>query len=235
MSRLIYWALVAAALVSIPAIVAAWWWFRGPAYHRARLLADTEEGLESDLVDVLFQRAKARLKEGRPGLAAADAREVLRHASLHFEARLLLAQCLLSEAKMAEAESELQVCRKLRPDRAAPRIGLASCVLERGAMNEAQKLVQEALALEPTSSLALHLQGNLYLRRQCYDLALGEFQKIIRLNPKDKEGHLKLAQILSRQGDLEQATKHQQVFQQLDREDAERTGKRRGPRPSGVR
>jgi tetratricopeptide (TPR) repeat protein len=161
-------------------------------------------------------RGHVRLEAGHFSLAAADFREFLMNSPQHFPARLSLAQCLLSDFKIAEAEAELARCRELLPARSEPLVGLAACSLERGDQEKALALVKEALSLDPSSPPALTLLGNLYLRRQRYDLAIPVFESVIRLDPRDKQGHLMLAQALSKSGELEKARRHEKIFQELD-------------------
>ena len=184
--------------------------------------------------EALFDRGRVHLQAGNYGPAMTDFREVLKASPNNFQARLLLAHCLLSEAKIPEAEGELQTCRKLRPASPEPLTGLATCAMENNDLDKAQQLVHDALVLEPDFLLALHLQGNLFLRRQKFDLAIPVFEQIVGKNKGDKEGHLKLAQALSQSGQVERAKKHQEVFQQLDREDQLRQQKERGIRPPGT-
>jgi len=191
--------------------------------------------LEPDGVETLFDRGRIHMEAGNFGPAIADFREVVRRSPNDFKARLLLAQCLLSEAKIGEATSELLTCRKLRPASPEPLVGLANVALEKNDLDGAQRLIRDALALEPGSLLALHLQGNIYLRRQKFDLAIELFEKIVRTNGRDKEGHLKLAPALSQSGQAERAKKHQEIFQRLDREDTERQRIERGLRPPGTK
>jgi predicted Zn-dependent protease len=172
--------------------------------------------------DLLFERGRTRIESGHLDLAASDFRAILVTSPQHFRARLLLCQCLLHDARIDEAEAELQVCRKLRPGQAEPLVGLASCALERDELDPALVLIKEALALDPSSLIALHVEGQLYLRRQRYDLAIPVYEKIVRLVPSDKLGHLYLAQALSQGGDPERARKHEERFQQLDREEEHR-------------
>src|SRR5207248_7018444 len=129
---------------------------------------------------------QARLEAREFGKAADDFRAVVRRAPEHFQARLLLAHCLLSDARMAEAEPELLVCRQLRPEAVEPLVGLASCAVERGDLNQAQALLRKALALDPGSTLALNEQGELHLLRQRYDLAVTVFEDVVRRDPWDK-------------------------------------------------
>jgi tetratricopeptide (TPR) repeat protein len=191
--------------------------------------------LEPDRTEAQLDRGKVYMNSGSLGAAMKDFREVLRRSPNHFPARLLLAQCLLSEARIDEAEKELLLCRKLRPASPEPIVGLASCAMEKADPNKALRLVKEALALEPDSPLALHLLGYLYMRQKQFDLAIGVFEQILRKNESDKEGHLKLAQALSQSGKLERAKKHQEIFTRLDREDEIRKRKERGIRTPGTK
>jgi len=147
----------------------------------------------------------------------------------HFRARLLLAHSLLSDARMADAEAELLICQGLRPDRVEPLVGLATCAVERGDREQARARLERALALDPSSTLALQEQGNLYLRDQRYDLAGPVFQRVVRLDPRDKQAHLKLAQVLRQQGDPEGARKHEEAYRELDQEESQQS-KGRGMR-----
>jgi predicted Zn-dependent protease len=172
---------------------------------------------------LLLERGKVRMEAGRFDSAAADFRQVLQGSSGGFQVRLLLAHCLLSDVRTDEAEEQLLICRRLLPARAEPLVGLASCAAERAELDKAQELVKEALALEPASPLALHLQGSLYLRRRRYDLAVGVFERLVRAFPRDKVAHLNLAQALSYGNEPERARKHALLYQQLDQEEQERS------------
>lgn len=178
--------------------------------------------VEPDRLAVLFERGRARLEAREFDRAAVDFREVTRHSAEHFQARLLLAHCLLSDARMSEAEPELQVCRQLRPEAVEPLVGLASCAVERGDLNQAQALLQKALSLDPGSSLALSEQGELYLLRQRYDLAVSVLEQVVRRDPLDKRAHLRLAQALRHGGKAERAREHLRRYQELDRAEAQR-------------
>jgi tetratricopeptide (TPR) repeat protein len=160
----------------------------------------------------------------------ADFREVLNRSPNHFQARLLLAHCLLSEAKIPEATIELQTCRKLRPASPEPLTGLATCAFEQGDLDKAQKFIREALTLEPNFPLALHTEGNIYLRRKRFDLAIPVFERIISMNKEDKEAVLKLAQAFSQSGQTEKAKKYEEIYKKLDREDQLRQQAERGIR-----
>jgi predicted Zn-dependent protease len=173
--------------------------------------------------DLHLERGKVLLEAGRADQAADEFQVVLRNAPQDFQARLLLAQCFMNDFKMEEAESELQECRRLRPSASEPLVGLASCAAERGDGVHAQALAKEALALDPQSPLALHFQGSLFLTNHKLDLAIGIYEKIVRLYPRDKLGHLSLARAYSQLGNAELAKQHEERFRQLDLQDDQRT------------
>jgi tetratricopeptide (TPR) repeat protein len=187
--------------------------------------------------DALLQRAQARMEQEHFADAVQDFRALLRESPDHFHARLLLAHCLLSEARMGEAESELLACRQLRPDQAEPLVGLAACAVERNDLNKAQTLLNQARALEPDSTFVLNEVGDLHLFRQRYDLAVPVFELILRLDPRNRAAHLKLAQALIQTGDPKGAAEHEQRYQDLVAENARREENRlrRGPGESAPR
>lgn len=194
-------------------------------YARRRRWAEADEFytrcLEAtpDPDAVLFERGRARLDARVFDKAAADFREVVKRLPEHFQARLLLAHCLLSDAKMAEAEPELLACRQLRPEAVEPLVGLASCAVERGDLNQAQALLHKAQVLDPGSTLVLNEQGELYMIRQRYDLAVAVFEVAVQRDPRDKRAHLRLGQALRHNGDPQRAQEHVRLYEALDRED----------------
>jgi len=177
-------------------------------------------GIQPDRIEILLSRGHARLEAGRLEQAADDFREVLARSPNHFQARLSFAQCLLNNFKVAEAEAELNRCHSMLPARSEPLVGLAACALELGDLEKAQTLAKEALALDSNSTPAWNVLGILHLRRQRYDLAISVFETVVRLNPRDKQGHLSLAQAFTKKGDLEKAKEHELIYRQLDKKQA---------------
>lgn len=160
------------------------------------------------------QEAASETGEGH-AWAAADFREVVRRDSNHFEARLRLAQCLLSNAQMNEAKEELLRCRQLDPKRAEPLIGLANCALEEQDWDQANKLLAEALELKWNSLIALAMKGDLHLLRQQPTEAIPFFQKVLVLDPMNKAAHLKLAQAYRSSGRLNEAKNQEAAFERI--------------------
>jgi tetratricopeptide (TPR) repeat protein len=173
--------------------------------------------LQPESTAALLGRGQVRQEMRRFELAADDLRKVIERQPENFRARLLLAHCLLSDARIREAEPELQICRQLGPLRPEPLIGLAGCAMEREDWDQAQALLNQALAFDPKSLAALHQQGNLFLLRRQYDRAIPVFERVVQINPRDPEGHLKLAQALRQQGDEPRAKEHARRYQELEK------------------
>jgi predicted Zn-dependent protease len=204
---------------------------QGYARHRRWLEAEPLWGRLSELrpneIEPLLQRGLVRMEAHHHEAATEDFRRVLARNPNHFQARLSLAHCLLSEAQMPEAEAELLVCRRMRPDRPEPLVGLAGCALENADPATAEQRLTEALELDRGSPLVLHAVADLHLRRGRYDLAEEVLAVLVKAQPDDKQGHLQLAQVYRRKGELKLAAQHEQRYQELDRvEEARAKGMR---------
>jgi tetratricopeptide (TPR) repeat protein len=175
--------------------------------------------LEPGQIENVFQRGLANMNERLFAEAIDDFRRVVKARPSHFLARLYLSHSLLSEARTAEAEVELQVCRQLRPDRVEPLVGLVNCAAEKGDLKTAEDWLSQAVALDRASPLVLHEVVNLHLLRGRFGPAREVLETMLRTVPNDKQVHLKLAQIFQREGDRAKAARHQQRYQELDQKE----------------
>ncbi|HEV3118608.1 MAG TPA: tetratricopeptide repeat protein [Gemmataceae bacterium] len=189
-------------------------WVDADRYY-SRWLELAPESLEAWLARGHARLTAVSYQYGRAEDGAADFREVLRRVPEHYEARLYLAHCLMSDARMAEAKKELLVCRQQRPDSLEPLVGLAACAVEDRNWDDAETLLKQALEREPRSTYALSMLGDLCLRRQQYERAISSFQQVLELTPGDQAAHLKLAQALRAVGKPDQAEPHERLFEQL--------------------
>jgi len=186
------------------------------------LIEQHPENLEA-WVDRGQVRRAARERDQNHDEAAADFCEVIRRAPDHFGARLGLAECLLSDARLAAAKRELLICRQLNPAHLEPLIGLAICAAEEQDLEQAQALLAQALDRDPNSLIALSKLGDLCLRRKQYSDAIRFYQKLLRLDPADKAAHLNLAQAFRHMGWLEDAKNEEARFQQLRQQKGKRS------------
>ncbi|QJX00837.1 tetratricopeptide repeat protein [Frigoriglobus tundricola] len=177
-----------------------------------------------------FQRGVARMRTAYHAKAADDFRAVLTHDPKNYQARLFLAHSLLGDARMAEAERELRVCTKDRPNDVEPLIGLATCEFERNNLSAAQELLTRAAERAGNSPLVLQEQATLYLRQQRTELALATLKRLVELHPDHRQGHLQLAQVYLAAGNEAEARRHEQIYQELDRKEEARLAAQRGMR-----
>jgi tetratricopeptide (TPR) repeat protein len=176
--------------------------------------------LQPERIDLLLRRGQVRLasvtmtKERLPG-ASDDFREVLRRSPDHYEARLGLAHCLVSDARMADAEQELLRCQELAPGRVEPLVGLAACAIENRAWDRAETLLQQALRLDAKSTYVLGMLGDLRLRQQQFERAAPYFQQVLDREPRNKAARLKLAQIYRFTGKTDRAKEQERIYNEL--------------------
>jgi Flp pilus assembly protein TadD len=190
--------------------------------YLTRLIEQHPEKVEAWLQRGQVRQA-ARERDQNHDEAAADFREAIRRVPDHFRARLSLAECLLSDARIADAKSELLICRQLNPAHTEPLIGLAICAAEAQDLEQAQALLAQALNLEPTSLIALSMQGDFCLRRKEYADAIRFYQKLLSLDPTNLAVHLNLAQAFRQSGRLEDAKNEEALFQQLRQQKGKRS------------
>jgi tetratricopeptide (TPR) repeat protein len=184
-------------------------------WREAEEVYDAWLRIDPDRLGSYLGRGEARLERGALPGAMGDLQRVLAQSPCHFRARLLLAHCLLAEARMEDAEAELDTCRRLRPDRAEPLLGLAACTTDRGDLANSNELLRQAALLAPLSTEVLEEQANVFLALGRYDLAQTVLERLVVLAPRNPKGHLKLAQVYSRRDEKERALTHQRQFAEL--------------------
>jgi tetratricopeptide (TPR) repeat protein len=186
--------------------------------------------LGPDQSELYFKRGVARMRAAVFATAADDFRTVLATAPDRYEARLFLGHSLLGDARMQEAERELLICRQQRPDAIEPLVGLATCAVERNDLAGAEKLLMEANNLVEKSPLVLQELASLYLRQRRTELAITTLKQLVAIDPKHRQGHLQLAQAYLASGNQAEASKHEQIYRELDIQEEARLRARRGMR-----
>jgi predicted Zn-dependent protease len=175
---------------------------------------------QPDRLELLLTRGRARLAAvgkdmGRTEDAAADFREILHRSPDHYEARINLAHCLLSDARMAEAKPELLRCRQQAPQRVEPLAGLAACAVEERAWDEAEAFLRQALDLDPNSTYVLSMLGNLQLRQLHFQQAIPFFRQVLEREPGNQTARLKLAQALRHTGQVGESMQEERIYQEM--------------------
>jgi tetratricopeptide (TPR) repeat protein len=199
-------------------------WKRAEAVYTRLIDKDAEQ------LEWRFKRGVARMRSGYHARAVEDFRTVLGRDPNNYEARLYLANSLLGDAQMAEAERELQACQKQRPDDPEPLIGLASCELERNNPAAAETLLGRAGELARDSPLVLQELATLYLRQEQTEKAIAVLKRLITIDPDHRQGHLQLAQAYRIVGNTGEAHRHEEIYKELDRKEEARLASQRGMR-----
>ncbi|MBN9122241.1 MAG: tetratricopeptide repeat protein [Planctomycetes bacterium] len=199
------------------------WQSAEPLY--TRLIA-----LDPEQSEWRFKRGVARMNAADFAPAVDDFRAVLTRAPTAYQARLFLGHSLLGDARMAEAERELSICRDQRPDAVEPLVGLATCAVEQNDLAAAEALLTTAAGRAGDSPLVLQELATLYLRQKRMDQALAALQKLVAANPEHRQGHLQLAQVLLALGRADDARRHEEIYKELDRKEEARLAARRGMR-----
>jgi tetratricopeptide (TPR) repeat protein len=198
-------------------------------YARSGRWTDAEDNfsrlieLDSNRIDVLFARADMYMSADYYGRAERDYRHILGLSPGNYRARILLAHCLLSDARMQQAEPILEECAAMRPDSPDPLIGLASCALERRDFDRAARFLGKALELDPGSTRALNELANMYLTQKQYETAIPVLERILRLDKSDRKAALNLAQALGYTGAASRAAELEKKYLVLDQEKEART------------
>ncbi len=180
---------------------------------------------EPNRIEALLGRSRALVQAGQSLGAVSELQAILAREPDNYEATLLLANCYLSNADMGRAAPELERCRRLRPDRPEPLTGLAGCAIEQNDLDRAREFLNQAVALDPSHIPALIARANLTLNLRQYALALTDYERVVTLDPTNKQGHMHLAQLFERTGDPKRAREHEQAFRtrQTAQEDQFRT------------
>ncbi|QEL13514.1 tetratricopeptide repeat protein [Limnoglobus roseus] len=184
--------------------------------------------LDPNRLEWRYARGEARMKAGDYEAAIQDLRPVVQAEPANYSARLFLANSLLGDAQMAEAETHLIVCRDVHPAAADPLIGLGKCAIEKNDLDKAENLLQRASQLEPFSVFALQELASLALLRQRTADAIAVLDRIVTLDPDNRTAHFQLAQSLLAVGRRDDSRKHELRYQELDRREEERLLIRRG-------
>jgi tetratricopeptide (TPR) repeat protein len=177
-----------------------------------------------------YQRGVASMRAAHFSQAIEDLRFVLSIDSTRYDARLYLGHSLLGDARMIEAETELRHCRKLDPAAVEPIIGLAKCAIERDDLDSAESLLAEASRLDQRSVLVLQEVAGLALRRGQSNRAIDALNRVIEIDPRNRQAHLQISQAYLAAGNFEKSKQHEKTYQELDRQEEARLSASRGVR-----
>jgi tetratricopeptide (TPR) repeat protein len=117
------------------------------------------------------------------------------------QGRLWLAECLVENAKPAEALEHFDYLEAQAAGDLTVALGRANCLLDLDRIDEAGELLDRALREAPDNTTAMALRGKLALRR--LELATAErwLRKAVELNPGDRDAVYNLSLCLRQQSD----------------------------------
>ena len=109
------------------------------------------------------------------------------------DALLHRANLKMLQQKLPEAKADLETCVKLRPDHVLAHLRLAAVCTSLNDTNTALKHLQAAERVEPDSSEVQSYRGELAFTQNDFAEATSQFEKAIRLEPKNPTPYVNAA------------------------------------------
>lgn len=119
--------------------------------------------------------------------------------------RLLLAQGLMGEGKLGEAEAIYAEAHALDPTSVEALLGRARCLVQMGRAKEALPQVQAALGLDAERAESHHLAGRIQQALESSEAAIQSYTRAVELDPDLAEARNNLGNLLKAVGRREEA------------------------------
>jgi Flp pilus assembly protein TadD len=161
-----------------------------------------------------------RRSQTDPAVTIGHYREALRRDPELAEARLGLADTLLSTHQAAEAATEFETHLKRHPDDPRALVGAGVAALEAGDEARAVAHLDRALSLQPDDLTALKERARIELARNDAAHALELLERAVRIDPQDAEAVHRRGLALARLGRTEEARLDQQRATELRQDEA---------------
>jgi tetratricopeptide (TPR) repeat protein len=136
-------------------------------------------------------------------------------------AHLAFGDFLYSNARTEEAEQQLRQAAELAPDHKLALTALQRFYETQQRYGEAEQYLTRLAALDPDKTAGRVLLYDFHARAGRLDQALGEYEALLRENPKYLRGHSRLAELLLAKGDVAGATKRLEEALKLNRQDTD--------------
>ena len=150
--------------------------------------------LQEKFIPALMNLATLDWREKNPAAARAQFMRVLEVAPNHLLAMMSLAQIEQEENHPSVAVDWLEKARAADRSAVEPRLVLAQHHLRGGALDKAEELALEAFALRPSNAGVLSVRADVQLARQQYTQAAATLELLLKTQPNDVNGHLRLGQ-----------------------------------------
>lgn len=151
--------------------------------------------LDGKFVMALLNLALVEQRERNFKAAREHLNRALQVEPRNIDAMVKLAQIEEQENRQAAAIDWLEKARKADSTALTPRLLLARYRLRLGQAEDAEVIGLEAVATQPSNSLALLLLGDAQMARKAYDRAQITFESLTRAQPKDPAGFLRLGTV----------------------------------------
>ena len=159
-----------------------------------------------------FKKAIIYFNLNRPGEAENSIRKVLKINPANLDARILYLQVLLSAKKVKKARQFAATSIKNFPGDPAPLKFFADIFSRAHVYKDAIFYYNKVLGLvahAPYTRLAL---GKVYQNQNKLNLAIKNYKKAIKLEPKLYEAHFNLGYCYSRKGKIDKAIHHLEIY-----------------------
>jgi len=168
-------------------------------------------------LEALQNMAQSQVELGQWRQARKTWLQILKQSPGHLQALLGLARLAQSQRQPKVAARYLQQALEQNPHQ--PEAVLLWCQLQGHAAAETRlQMLEQALEQHPRHPELLETAADTYLQAQQIDKARFYLEHLLSWCPKHGVGHLKLAQVLLRSGELEAAARAFEVAVQLEPE-----------------
>ena len=150
--------------------------------------------LQPRFIPALMNLATLDWREKNPVSARANLMRVLDVEPRHLLAMLSLAQIEQEDNHPTVAVDWLEKARATDLSAIEPRLLLAQHYLRNVELEKAEAMAQEAFALRPAQPAVLSMLANVQLARHQYAQAAQTLDALLKLQPNDAGGHLRLGQ-----------------------------------------
>jgi tetratricopeptide (TPR) repeat protein len=151
-------------------------------------------------------------------LAIADFRRTLELDPERIAARIVLAQTLKQRYRYAEAAKEYEIVLQQDPSSFAARVGQAACYVDDNQWQAARSCVEQLPREKWDNPDVLYVRGRIAEGEGRFDEATSLLQAALTANPSESSACYHLVQCYQRQGDEASASKYQEQFDRIERD-----------------
>jgi len=161
-----------------------------------------------------YQLAKCRLKLEEWNAAYSELARALELQPDNYDAHLDMANLLISVRDFKQAKTHVDLLLEMRPNNPSVYLSAANLLAQQGDISEALQLTQKAIAMAPQKWESYVVMAVLQQKTNQPDVAEGDFNKALQLNPKASNARLGLAEFFRARRRLPEA--EQQIRTAID-------------------